>query len=122
MSGDQINGEQQQQPPTQNPVAIERFLLNQATHVAQCRREARFVAVLIVAMFCWIVTVVVREGYLADQTIPPKLFFGIPAWVVLGLILPWLFSIGATWFFAIFVLKDDDYVDLPDEFTEKFES
>jgi hypothetical protein len=118
MSGDQINVEHQMNPSTQNPETVEQFLDNQATHVTQCVREARFVAVLIVVMFCWIVTVVVSQGYLADQAVPPKLIVGIPSWVVWGLILPWLFSIAATWFFAIFVLQDDDYVDLPDEFTE----
>ena len=120
MPGDQVNEEHQLAP--RNPVTLERFLDNQSAHVTQCLVEAQFVCALIIGMFCWIVTVVVREGYLTDHSVPPKLFLGIPLWVVTGLIAPWLFSIAATWFFAIFILKDDEYVDLPDELTRPSES
>lgn len=45
-----------------------------------------------------------------DRT-PESLYFplnlGIPDWVFYAIVLPWLLSVLITWFFCVFVMKDD---------------
>lgn len=36
---------------------------------------------------------------------------GIPAWVLFGIVIPWLFCILATWWFCLFVFHDDNLED-----------
>ena len=87
-----------------------RFLDSQYRHVRQCLKEARFVAIIWFAalFFCcgWIVTF----GYIppAERPDTPTLLLGIPSWAVWGLLVPWLILILITWFFAAFILKDDE--------------
>ena len=86
------------------------FLSTQYRHVRQCLKEARFVALT------WIVALVFCGGWIgyfgyipsSDRPDTPSLVLGIPSWVVWGLLVPWLVLILVTWFFAAFVLKDDE--------------
>ncbi len=86
------------------------FLSTQYRHVRQCLKEARFVALTWISalVFCggWIG----YFGYIPTSDRPdiPPLVLGIPSWVVWGLLVPWLVLILVTWFFAAFVLKDDE--------------
>lgn len=86
------------------------FLSTQYRHVRQCLKEARFVALTWIAalVFCggWIG----YFGYVppSDRPDMPPLVLGIPSWVVWGLLVPWLVLILITWFFAAFILKDDE--------------
>ena len=86
------------------------FYTNQARHVRQCWKEARFVG------WTWLVSLVVvcgligRFGYLAPDERPavPRLVWGMPAWVFWGLLVPWVVLIGVAWWFAACFLKDDE--------------
>ena len=85
-------------------------LRNQARHAKRCLFEARVVGMIIVA--CMVTTSVIMgtTGYVSPQQRPasPELLFGIPAWVVHGLFIPWLAMIAVTWLFALVILKDDE--------------
>ena len=64
----------------------------------------------------WCCGVLVAFGYVAAEQRPdvPELVWGIPSWVFWGLFAPWIVLIGATWWFALMVLKDDEpYMDFP---------
>lgn len=82
----------------------------EARHLRQCLREAGIVAVLWLAGLAWTLVVVIGWGYVPVEERPevPTLVFGIPAWVVWGLFVPWLFEIAAAWWFAVKVLADDE--------------
>jgi magnesium-transporting ATPase (P-type) len=86
------------------------FLSSQYRHVRQCIKEARFVALTWISALlfcgCWIR----YFGYIppADRPEVPALVLGIPSWVVWGLLVPWIALILVTWFFAAFILKDDE--------------
>ncbi|GAB4147749.1 MAG: hypothetical protein Tsb009_21120 [Planctomycetaceae bacterium] len=86
------------------------FYETQARHVRQCLREGWVaIAIWFVAMI-WCCSVMILKGYVPVSERPeePILFLGMPAWVVWGLFVPWLVQIGATWWFAICWLKDDE--------------
>lgn len=91
------------------------FAETQRRHVAQCIKEARFVAVtwLAALVFCggWIGLF----GYLpeAERPLEPVLIMGIPSWVIWGLFLPWSILVVVTWYFAAVILKDDEPLILP---------
>ena len=93
------------------------FLQTQARHVRQCWREAKFVAWVWGAAIVYCCTVIVTMGYIAPDQRPeiPSMLWGIPTWVIWGVVLPWLVLIGVTWLFAALVLKDDEpYMDFPE--------
>ena len=96
------------------------FLRTQHRHFAQCLREARFVGWVVVAALFVIGGLCITLGYVpaSERPVSPELLFGIPSWVVFGLIIPWLVLILVTWWFALFFMKDDEpYMDFPsDEF------
>ncbi len=81
----------------------------EARHLRQCLREARVVVVLWLAGLAWTLVVVINWGYVPVEDRPevPVLVFGIPAWVVWGLFVPWFIEIAAAWWFALKVLADD---------------
>ena len=84
----------------------------------QCKKEAKFVAVVWIVSLFYCVGTIVSLGYPASEDRPdvPNLIFGMPAWVFWGLWLPWLVLIGITWWFALRVLKDDEpFAAFPDE-------
>ena len=94
----------------------ERFLQLQHQHFVQCLREARFVGAVVVIAGFVICGLCISLGYVApiDRPETPDLLLGIPSWVVYGLVIPWLVLILVTWWFAWFMLKDDEpYMDFP---------
>ncbi|MGV3723612.1 MAG: hypothetical protein ACO1SX_22170 [Actinomycetota bacterium] len=70
------------------------------------RREALFVAVV------WVLACGYTVGYSAmfgyGQTDAPTLIWGIPSWVLLGILLPWSVTSLVTCWFAFFGMKDED--------------
>ena len=96
----------------------EDFFTVQARHVRQCLREAAWAAGLWLAGMVWCGSVIVTAGYLPVDERPaePELVFGLPAWVVWGLFLPWIVMVAATWWFALYIMKEDEpYLEFPNE-------
>ena len=82
----------------------------ESRHVRQCRREAAGVVGLWLISLVWTLVVMIGWGYVPVEERPerPELVWGMPAWVVWGLFVPWFLQIAAAWWFALFVLRDDD--------------
>jgi len=94
------------------------FLKYQARHVRQCVREAWVVFAIITVTLTVSSVILYTQGYVAPGQRPehPSLVWGIPSWVVCGLVVPWLVTVVVTWLFALFVMKDDEpFVEFPDE-------
>jgi hypothetical protein len=86
------------------------FFATQARHVRQCLKEAWFVGIAWLLTLIYIAFVVYRYGYISPDQRPevPPLVFGIPAWAFWGVVAPWIAMVGVAWFFALFVMKDDE--------------
>ena len=82
----------------------------ESRHLRQCLREAAVVLGMWLAGLAWTLVVVLGWGYLPVSERPetPELIWGMPAWVVWGLFVPWFIEIAAAWWFALRVLADDD--------------
>ena len=95
---------------SQNNDAHGDFLKSQARHAKRCLFEAKLVGVIITVCMICTSTFMAVYGYVSPENRPeqPQLIGGIPAWVVWGLFVPWLVMIAITWWFALFVLKDDE--------------
>ncbi|HIF31767.1 MAG: DUF997 family protein [Pirellulaceae bacterium] len=94
------------------------FLKHQARHARQCWHEARIVFGIIVVALTVSSVILYTLGYVAPEqrSEQPNLILGIPAWVMWGLVVPWIATIAVTWLFALFLLKDDEpYVEVPEE-------
>lgn len=94
----------------------ETFLTLQASHVQQCRKEAVIALAIWLVIMVWSVSVMVMQGYVPPEQRPeiPRLIAGIPAWVFWGLFVPWFAGVVASWWFAAFVLQEDEpYADIP---------
>lgn len=94
----------------------EAFLETQSRHFQQCCKEARFVIVTWLITLIYVGTTIWLTGYIPVENRPdsPELILGIPAWVCWGLLIPWFVLIGVAWWFAIFVMQDDEpYMDFP---------
>jgi len=94
------------------------FLKHQARHVRQCVHEARVVFAIIMVALTVSSVILYTQGYVPPEQRPeqPSLILGIPAWVVYGLVIPWLVTVVVTWLFALFVMKDDEpFVEYPVE-------
>lgn len=88
----------------------------QARHYRQCRWEAIVVALIWATGLIWSCSVIIGMGYLPVDQRPevPQLVWGMPSWVFWGLFVPWFAMILATWWYALFVLKDDEpCIDMP---------
>lgn len=78
------------------------------------RREA------IVAFVAWFVlgvvtvTISVSLGYDIDPA-TMSTFLGIPTWIVLGVIVPWICAIVFAVWFSLFFVKDEDLGSEPEE-------
>jgi hypothetical protein len=92
------------------------------------RREAVFVGVVLVLALGWTVGYCYLRGYrhppeswpvrtgLAGTAEPPvHLILGLPAWVVFGVIAPWLVCSAVTVWFGLFGMPDDDLGGDPDD-------
>lgn len=92
------------------------FFATQAKHVRQCLREGTMAVAIWLVALVWCCSVMIVKGYIApaDRPLEPELLLGMPSWVVWGLFVPWIAQIGATWWFAICWLKDDEpYHEFP---------
>ena len=92
------------------------FYSTQARHTRQCRREALWTAGVWFAGLIFCGVAFGSWGYLPIEARPaqPPTVWGFPAWAFWGLLVPWVVLIGATWFFAAFVLRDDEpYQEFP---------
>ncbi len=99
------------------PNARAAFLRSQARHYQQCWKEAKIVGVIWMSAFIYCSTVLARMGYVPPEQRPrvPSMIWGVPTWVFWGLFVPWIVLILVTWFFAVFVLKDDEpFMELPE--------
>ena len=81
--------------------------MSQSASVLQsARREALFVAVV------WVLCCLYVVGYAAlfayRQEDPPRLLWGMPEWVVWGIMLPWGASTALTVWYALWGMKDQD--------------
>ena len=96
------------------------FLKSQARHVRQCLKEAYLVGIIWLVTLVYCSSVIITLGYLPVEQRPeqPVLILGMPSWVFWGLLLPWLILIAVTWWFALFWMKDDEPLHLPDELPE----
>ena len=93
------------------------FLIHQARHARQCWFEARVVFGIIVVALTVSSVILYTQGYVLPEQRPEQLvlILGIPAWVMWGLVVPWLTTIAVTWLFALFLMKDDEpYVEVPE--------
>jgi len=92
------------------------YYATQAKHVRQCLKEAYW------AFGIWFVggvvclSIIFTQGFVPVDERPaePVLMWGMPAWVVWGLFIPWFGTTIATWCFAVFILKDEEpYLEFP---------
>ena len=89
----------------------------QARHYRRCLKEAKLAAAIFLLAFLYCVAVIAAWGYPdpGERSPEPALVWGIPEWVVWGLFVPWLAMLGVTWWFALFVLRDDEpHLPMPD--------
>ena len=101
--------------PDQKP--NDAFFTHQARHVRQCLKEAKLAFAIWAAGLIYCTLTIVWLGYIPPSARPdtPELVWGMPAWVFWGLWLPWFVQTGLTWWFAIFILKEDEpFVEFPD--------
>lgn len=82
----------------------------QSKHYVQCLREVRFVTVAYILTAIYVSVMCATYGYLPETDRPdaPWLIWGIPGWVMVSVILPWVVVMGVIAYFAQFVLKDDE--------------
>jgi len=69
------------------------------------RREARFV------LWAWLAACAYTVGYaalFAYREEPPPLIGGVPAWVVWGVLAPWVACTAVTCWFALCGIRDED--------------
>lgn len=73
------------------------------------RREARWILLMWVACFIWTLTVCGLWGY--EDSVDPESFptiLGIPRWVAIGIIAPWMVTNVVTFWFCLFYMQDGD--------------
>lgn len=108
------NGEPHLDSPRCRP--RESYSTVQRRHVRQCLKEAWIAGAIWLVGFVWCVSVIVTRGYIPVEDRPdvPDMVWGLPSWVVWGLFVPWFVLIAATWWFAAFVMKEDEpYMEFP---------
>lgn len=71
------------------------------------RREAVFIFLLWVACLLWCVPYCYMNGYVPDGEEVP-LMWGMPKWIVYGILGPWLIADVITILFCIFIFREDD--------------
>ena len=95
----------------------ESFARVQARHYRRCLKEAKVAAAIFLLAFLVCIAFIAAWGYPGPGERPPEpaLVWGIPEWVFWGLLVPWLAMMGVTWWFALFVLRDDEpHLPMPD--------
>lgn len=74
--------------------------------------EGKWILLMWLGCLVWTMSVCSQSAYETD--IDPGTFptvFGIPAWVVWGICLPWMIANLVTWWFCFFHMKDGDLGD-----------
>ena len=97
-----MNTDHTDQEPPDDPVYI------------HSRREAWVVILGWLAFFIIVPIISVRLGYDADPATISTIF-GIPSWVVWGVMLPWFVAVLYTMWFSMFYVKDEDLGAEPQE-------
>ena len=103
----------------------EPFAQVQSRHYRRCLKEAKVAAAIFLLAFLFCIAVIAAWGYPGPGKRPPEfaLVWGIPEWVFWGLLVPWLAMTGVTWWFALFVLRDDEpHLPMPDRREEDSEA
>lgn len=83
---------------------------------AAARREAHFVIVTWILACAYTVGFSYFAGY--GKPAPPRLWHGIPTWVVWGVLLPWFVTLAVTLWFAGWRMTDEPLGENPDEVPE----
>lgn len=71
----------------------------------RARKEAVWIMLAFVFFLVWCIAVSGGMGYEEAAT---EAYVGIPRWVWLGVIVPWVFATAFTVWFALRVMTDDD--------------
>lgn len=74
-------------------------------HFLKVRREAIIAGILWVVFATWTITACYIIGYKAQSV---TFIFGIPNWIVWGVLLPWVCATIANSVFALLILADDE--------------
>jgi hypothetical protein len=77
-----------------------------ASILQSSRRESRFVAVLWVASCAWTVGYYALHGF--GRRAAAQLVWGLPAWVLWGIVAPWMVCLAATVWFSLWGMRDED--------------
>lgn len=81
-------------------------------------RELRWMLGLWAVLLAWVVGYCSLVGY-SDVGETPAMVLGLPAWVVWGVLAPWIVATVASSWFAIYRITDDDLNESdPDEFQQ----
>jgi hypothetical protein len=78
---------------------------NNDTTLRHARRETMFVVAVWAVALVWTLSVSFWRGLDPD---PKDLHYGIPGWVWLGVLLPWLICTLVTIYFCLHIVSDDD--------------
>lgn len=78
----------------------------------------------IVAVVAWLIAGIYTVGYCYGwgYDLDPQqtaTMFGMPRWVVLGVIAPWIVSMGFGVWFSMFFIKDEDLGSVPEDKTDE---
>ena len=73
----------------------------------QSRKEFYFMVASWCVFAVWTISYVGLKGGQKEGE-PLQLMWGMPEWVVLGILLPWVFGLGLTVWFALRFMKDTD--------------
>ena len=76
-------------------------------------REAKWIVVVWIVAFVWVVGYCGRYGYYREGE-PAANVCGMPAWVFWGVALPWVTATVVSSWFAIFCITDEPLVDPAD--------
>jgi hypothetical protein len=80
--------------------------------VSHSLREAKWIVVIWLVTFIWVVGYCARFGYHEAGTAVPTIF-GMPSWVFWGVALPWAAATVVSSWFALFQIADDSLVGDP---------
>jgi hypothetical protein len=73
----------------------------------QSRKEFYFMVAAWCVFAIWTISYVgLKGGHQEGATL--QLMWGMPEWVVFGILLPWVFALGLTVWFALRFMKDTD--------------
>ena len=77
------------------------------------RREAKWILLMWIACLIWTMVICGRLGY--PDSVDPEQFatlFGMPRWVAVGIVLPWLAANVVTIWFCLAYMQDHDLEEM----------